>query len=255
MSFYAKAAERNLVRFWSWGGAAADTTAKFFNLHDGTMSGTDTVSIDAVGNGWYRCSCLLPAGNNQFVIGPAISTSNGNTNYLGVEGSGIYVWGAQLEQGTYPTSYIPTTTTAVTRNADVLIAGDMVTNAAGSAYAEASSIWSTGVSHYLLQRGANLFYMGGGTPTRIYTNDGSTISFASGTTYQNIPTSMAATWGDALTTYMRGTAGSPALYDGTFGTGNLGIGNTNTGSAQWNGTIREVKIFDSELTAEEVGDL
>jgi len=40
-----------------------------------------------------------------------------------------------------------------------------------------------------------------------------------------------------------------------MGTGNLGIGNNNGAAQQWNGTIREVKIFNSELTAAEVGDL
>jgi surface protein len=118
MSFYAKAAERNLVRFWSWGGVGTDTSAKVFNLHDGTMYGSDTVSIDAVGNGWYRCSCLLPAGNTQFVLGPAISTSTSTTTYLGVEGSGIYVWGAQLEENPFPTSYIKTENATATRALD-----------------------------------------------------------------------------------------------------------------------------------------
>ena len=66
---------------------------------------------------------------------------------------------------------------------------------------------------------------------------------------------MAATWGNNLTAYLDGVGSTASAYDGTMGTGNLGIGNLGSGTQEWDGTIREVKIFDSELTAEEVGDL
>ena len=172
------------------------------------------------------------------------------------------IWGAQLEQGTYPTSYIATTTTAVTRNADVLIAGDMVTDAAGSGYAEVSSNWSTaiGANYQALCRDGNgqiLVHQSVGQPSdKIYVYDGTNQSFVGGANYYKSVVPAASTWGNALTAYLNGSPDlSPAAYDGTMGTGNLGIGNTGAGVGLWDGTIREVKIFDSELTAAEVGDL
>ena len=94
-----------------------------FNLSTGIVQGTDagvTASITAFPNGWYRCSatsvCSTGGGARPSNF---INNASFARNYVGEADKGILVWGTQLEAAASPTSYIFTTTSAVTRSADV----------------------------------------------------------------------------------------------------------------------------------------
>lgn len=118
---YAKAAERGYVTLYD----STIASGRCFDLITGVVGvasgATPTAStITDVGNGWYRCSITVTATAASNVWRIYVMASNSaSTAYSGDGTSGIYIWGAQLEAGAFATSYIPTTTTALTRNADV----------------------------------------------------------------------------------------------------------------------------------------
>ena len=117
-SFFVKASERTRGRLRTSGsGAYWDLD---FNLTSGTVTGGTNPFIQNFGNGWFRIGATFTANqaSNNFIL--FLLDASGNASYTGSGTDGIFVWGAQLETGSIATSYIPTTTAAVTRNADIV---------------------------------------------------------------------------------------------------------------------------------------
>lgn len=80
----------------------------------GNQTGFVSEGIEKYPNGWYRVHTICTS-NSTAISTNLYAGRAGNTTYDGE----VYIWGSQLEQGNYPTSYIPNLSSGTTtRTAD-----------------------------------------------------------------------------------------------------------------------------------------
>jgi hypothetical protein len=167
-SFYVKAGERNRCRLYTNLNQELGTYNAIYDLSSGTIvseTGTGSATITDVGNDWYRITSTVTAtGSTTRAFYLQIVESGTTIGYAGDGSSGIYIWGAQLEEGAYPTSYIPTTSSTVTRSADVY------SSAQSTRSADEASMTGTNFSDWYKQDEGTWYVSG--TPTELKgTND------------------------------------------------------------------------------------
>ena len=144
ITLYVKYAELQYFQIWA-GGSAWSGNANFDLVGNTvTVQNGCTATMQSVGNNWFRLSVAFTA--SAATIQPwfsfvSTSTAARASTYTGNGFNGLYIWGAQLEALAFPTSYIPTVASTVTRAADAAsITGtnfsSWYNNAEGTIYSE-----------------------------------------------------------------------------------------------------------------------
>ena len=151
-----------------------------FDLSNGTVitESNDNLSsakIEDYGNGWYRCSVIATADAS----GTALFGFNSELN---INGNNFYIYGAQFEEGSYATSLINTSGSAVTRQADVCTNGansEVINSTEGVLYAEIAALADDGTFRQILlhdnayNNRIALRYTNVSNQIDVYLNDGS----------------------------------------------------------------------------------
>ena len=151
LSIFAKKGTNDKFLLWSGlNGVGFDLTLGTINNVSG-LNPPSSSSIKDFGNGWYRCSIT----DNSISAFEVFSLQDfSGFIYQGSSTNNFYIWGAQLEQQTYATSYIPTSGQAngVTRNQDVCINGGSlatINSTSGTLYFEGAALSNDGTSRYI----------------------------------------------------------------------------------------------------------
>jgi len=131
-STYVKAAERTRLALYFRARNGSYPYA-VFNLVTGAVteqSAGVSAGIESIGDGWYRCyiSANLGLGSFPGAVYIELRQPTGGTTYAGTVGSGLYVWGAQVERDSYPGTYL--SAPEIIQSHNYLLYSEQIENAA-----------------------------------------------------------------------------------------------------------------------------
>jgi hypothetical protein len=246
-----------------WVKGAAGETVRFAQETTGGTYVSNYTAFTLTG-GWQRIDNQITLAGNNDNAGTLMILMVGNTN----PASSVYIYGAQIEQGSFATSYIPTSGSQVTRSADV---ASIPVSAFG--YNQDAGTWlmewdtaDTGnvQTKYVLSSGnsARVMYNNAGSPA-FYSYDGSAVS-----TYT---TSTAITFDGShiKAAYAEDDGGASVAHTGVLGNGNgasdllpnynptygWSIGSQNNASNFLNGHIKSIQYYPRRLTDAQLQEL
>ena len=275
-SLFVKRGATNPLNFCTLGienyAGGSGTIYSYFNLASGTAL-TAGASVQNYGNGWYRLTTApytLAAGDLNGTLSFFMAEGNGDLSWpaSGALNLTAYTWGAQFEAGSIATSYIPTTTGSVTRNADVVSVTGAVSGsigqASGTIYAEVDirnltdgrifTLFNSSTRYILLSKATNR--LGGAvidtssSPTTLVNLQTASGSLTAGT----YKLALAYASGD-FAFYVNGTQVATSSTGGVIGGYTIvRLGNFDT-SLFFNDRIRAVALYPNRLTNDQLAAL
>jgi hypothetical protein len=161
-SIFVKSANRTYIQIINSGDAQGYANFDVSNGIVGNTGSKTTANITPLNNNWYRCEVSTDATtiNGGFMI-YLVDSNTASFAASGTSTDGVYIWGAQLEQQSYATSYIPTNGEAngVTRNQDVCTNGGSlatINSTEGVLYAEIAALANDSTTRFVgLNDGSN----------------------------------------------------------------------------------------------------
>ena len=145
VSVFAKKGERNSIRIAEKSGISVIVNLESKDF-DTISAGVIDSNITELVDDWIKIDYSFQTTSTSEEV-YIYAADNGNINYQGNGSSGIYVWGVQLEQLSYTTSYIPTNGAASTRLQDIANNSgnsDLFNSTEGVLYAEIAALTDLG---------------------------------------------------------------------------------------------------------------
>ena len=281
LSIFAKKGTLSNIQLALINTANSNTASRVFDLENGALGESITVGgtlqdskITDYGNGWYRCEITAQLGSTpntyQITLAPQSSGNSTTGNQVTYDGDGngnVYLWGAQLEEGSYSTSYIPTQGSAVTRLADVCknSGNDQVINSTeGVLYAEISAL-----ANDLTER--RITISDGTTSNRVaieYTLSsnqikGRVVSSSTTSANMNFTASSIVDFSKIAISYKQNEFnlwinGTKVATD-TSGSVPIGLNelafDNGAGNDKFNGNVKDVRVYNTALTDQELAAL
>ncbi len=278
LSVFAKKGTLSNIQLALIGTSTSSTSSRVFDLENGVLGESltnQTLSnskITDYGNGWFKCEITAQFASTpntyQITLAPQSSGNSTTANQVTYDGDGngnVYLWGAQLEQASYATSYIPTQGSAVTRSADACNNGgneQVINSTEGVLYAQISALSNSGNTYRLI--GLN---NGSGTNTnRIfigYTNNNSIYAAINDTTIAFTTSSFDVKNFNKVAVVYNGSIAKLFINGSEVGSGitnaptlsglsRVDFSGSSTGANEFKGNTKDVRVYNTALTDTEL---